>query len=626
MKKISKIHILGVVAAVLAIAVLAVGLYTNVAKRGDGGFANMLRDARSKQAAMVNTEKAGRNVASVEKQAETASGRIDSAVSGTAAAIEAADTLDTALAEGAETGNVDVDMLIGAMALINGGLDEAETAEDGGEFAEAMADISAGAEIIDVYTDDKILALYQACVDEAYASVNGAETAIAGVRDGVIKVYELSGMEPAELPEITITEKPECASIEECREAMVMLSGRAAELESYKPLMPEWAALANDAYTEASARKLTIGEKLALMLADNYIGVVFTSLLLIVVALIMLFLDEPFKALWSKNHVFSVFIALMVLLVVQTYALGFKHASFGAWAKFWFDNTFNVLRANSSVGIVALGMTMVIITGGIDLAVGSTIAGVGTVLMTMIDAGEHGVLVKFGITGVPAFIIGIIVALITGVAIGAIIGLMVTKGRIPPFIVTLGMMNVVRSVAQYFTKSYTPTVPQEFEAISNTVVFGQRPMTVVYWLILAAIIYFIMRNTAFGRHVYAVGSNERTTRLSGINADKVKMKVYMITGLLVAIASVAQLSRLGGMDVASAGNGYEMDSIAAVVVGGTAMSGGKGSILGTVLGVLIIGIMKNLLILLGVDSFLSDAFQGAIVVIAVLMQRKEKIS
>ena len=149
-------------------------------------------------------------------------------------------------------------------------------------------------------------------------------------------------------------------------------------------------------------------------------------------------------------------------------------------------------------------------------------------------------------------------------------------------------------------------------------------MTILYWLVLAVIFYLVMKHTAFGRYVYATGSNERTTRLSGINTDKIKMKVYMISGFVVAIAAVAQLSRLGGMDVASAGSGYELDSIAAVVVGGTAMSGGRGSIVGTILGVLIIGLMNNLLILLGVDSFLTDAFKGAIVVAAVLMQRKEK--
>ncbi|MBQ4088889.1 MAG: ABC transporter permease [Clostridia bacterium] len=344
------------------------------------------------------------------------------------------------------------------------------------------------------------------------------------------------------------------------------------------------------------------------------------------VAIVMIFFAGWFRNQWVKNPVFSVGFALLIMLIFQTYALGFGFESFGAWGKFWFDNTFNVLRANTGVGIVALGMTLVIITGGIDLAVGSTLAGVGTVLMTMIDTGDHGFLVKFGITGIPAFAIGIVVALVFGVAIGAIIGLLVTKGRIPPFIVTLGVMSVVRSVAQYFTKSYTPTVPNEFKLISNYQMFGQRPMTIIYWVIIAVIIYLVMKHTAFGRYVYAVGSNERTTRLSGINTDKVKMMVYMISGLMVAIAAVIQLSRLGGMDVSSAGSGYEMDAIAACVVGGTSMAGGKGSIVGTMLGVLIIGIMNNLLILLGVDSFLTEAFKGAIVVISVLMQRKEKLS
>ena len=153
---------------------------------------------------------------------------------------------------------------------------------------------------------------------------------------------------------------------------------------------------------------------------------------------------------------------------------------------------------------------------------------------------------------------------------------------------------------------------------------GQRLLPILYWLVLAVIIYIIMRHTAFGRHVYAVGSNERTTRLSGINTNAVKMKVYMLMGFIVSIASIVQLARLGNMDVASAGSGYELDAIAAVVVGGTAMSGGKGSVVGTVIGVLIIGIMNNLLILFGVDSFLTNAFKGAIVIFAVLMQRKER--
>ncbi|MBR6767745.1 MAG: ABC transporter permease, partial [Clostridia bacterium] len=129
--------------------------------------------------------------------------------------------------------------------------------------------------------------------------------------------------------------------------------------------------------------------------------------------------------------------------------------------------------------------------------------------------------------------------------------------------------------------------------------------------------------TAFGRYVYAVGSNERTTRLSGINVEKVKMKVYVLMGVLVSITTVMQIARIGSMDYASAGSGYEMDAIAAVVVGGTSMSGGKGSIVGTVFGMLIIAVMNNLLNLMGVPVFLREAFKGFIVIAAVLLQKKE---
>ena len=618
--KVTKVQILGIIAAVLAVVVFAAGIYTGNAKNGDGAFGTLLKTAREKQVEIADADKAGRNASSIAKQVDPAVKKIDAAAEGAADAGAAAGALDAAVAAGSGSGDVDVDVLMAALALIDGGV-EAISAP-----GIDTAGITEGSQMLTDLTDGKILALYQACVDDAYAAVNAAESAIIGIRDGAQKVCDYARVDAGELSEITLTERPVCNTVEDCHAAIEMLSARAIELDAYKTELPAWSALADDAYQVAAAKKLTFGEKLAMLLADNFIGIVFTALLLLVVALVCLFLEKEFAEQWAKNHVFSVFIALLVMLVVQTYALGFEYPSIGAWAESWFNNTFNVLRDNSTTGIVALGMTLVIITGGIDLAVGSTLAGVGTVLMTMIDTGEHGFLVKFGITGLPAYIIGIVVALTVGVAIGGIIGLMVTKGRIPPFIVTLGMMNVVRSVAQYFTKSYTPTVPAGFQAISNTDVLIDRPLMVVYWLIIAMVFYYIMNNTAFGRHVYAVGSNERTTRLSGINADRVKLKVYMITGLVVSIASIMYLSRLGGMDVASAGNGYEMDAIAAVVVGGTAMSGGKGSIVGTVLGMLIIGIMNNLLILLGVDSFLSAAFKGAIVVIAVLMQRKEKVA
>ena len=152
-------------------------------------------------------------------------------------------------------------------------------------------------------------------------------------------------------------------------------------------------------------------------------------------------------------------------------------------------------------------------------------------------------------------------------------------------------------------------------------VFRTRPLWTLL-LLLAVILHIVSKRTVFGRHVFAVGSNERTTRLSGINVNRVKLGVYALMGAVVAIAALLQVSRIGAMDPANAGSGYELDAIAAVIVGGTSMSGGKGSVVGTVFGMLIIAVMNNLLNLLGVDPFLREAFKGAIIIAAVLLQRK----
>ena len=619
-----KIRVLGIFFVILAIVVTVIGVAADRAKEGNGAFAAKLNDARALVEAVSSNEKAVKNAASAEKKVATAQDKLADALGTTAQAIADAEALDAALLGGA-TGDADVDALRAALEQLTEGVDGLEGVRSvvSEAVSAALAQLDAGVDAVSVLTEEKTLALYQACVEDAYQGVADALSAVDSVREGALKVYGLIGDEETTIDPVEQVGEPVCASIEECHQALEELAGQAEAMQAYADPMAEWAQGASAAAAEAAKLQVSVSARITIALAENFIGVLFTAALLLAIALVMIFLAEPFRRQWRKNPVFSVGMALIVMLVLQTYALGFNQGSIGAWAKFWFDNTFNVLRANTSVGMIALGMTLIIITGGIDLAVGSTLAGVGTVLMVMIDTGENGVLIRLGITGIPAFAIGIAVALLAGVGIGAIIGGLVTKGRIPPFIVTLGVMNVVRSVAQYFTKSYTPTVPAEFQTIANTMILGQRPMTIIYWVVLAVIFYLIMKNTAFGRYVYAVGSNERTTRLSGINTDKVKMKVYMLSGLVVAIAAVAQLSRLGGMDVASAGSGYELDAIAAVVVGGTAMSGGRGSIVGTVLGVLIIGIMNNLLILLGVDSFLTDAFKGAIVVAAVLMQRKE---
>jgi ribose transport system permease protein len=245
--------------------------------------------------------------------------------------------------------------------------------------------------------------------------------------------------------------------------------------------------------------------------------------------------------------------------------------------------------------------------------------------MMLIDEGPNGILIKLGITGIPAFIVAILLILLMGSVLGSLIGVLITKGKIPPFIATLGAMKIFRSVTQHFMQGYNPTVPREFLVISNLKFGKYMIMPIVYWIILSIILYFISKKTVFGRQVIAVGSNEKSARLSGVKVERVKTLVYTLSGLLVAIASIVQVSRIGSMDFANAGSGSEMDAIAAVVVGGTSMSGGKGQILGTVLGVLIIAVMNNLLNLFGVPPFLREAFKGVIVVAAVLLQKKEKV-
>ena len=329
---------------------------------------------------------------------------------------------------------------------------------------------------------------------------------------------------------------------------------------------------------------------------------------------------------WKTNPIFSTACVLVLMIILQTLALGFDFESVGAWFSHWSRNWINILRNNASVGIVALGMTFVIISGGIDLAVGSTLVAVGAVLMVCVNSYPAGLLTGVGITGVPAFIIGIIACILMGCALGGVSGFLIAKQKLPAFIATLGMMKICRSVTQQVMQTASVKVPTQFLAIANTKIGGQVILPIIYWLVLAVLLHIISKKTTFGRPVYAIGSNERTARLSGINVEKVTAMVYVLSGIMVSIAAIIQVARIGSMDYANAGSGYEMDAIAAVVVGGTSMSGGKGSILGTVLGMLIIAVMNNLLNLMGVPPFLREAFKGFIVIAAVLLQKKEKNS
>ncbi|MDB7931082.1 ABC transporter permease [Flavonifractor plautii] len=330
-------------------------------------------------------------------------------------------------------------------------------------------------------------------------------------------------------------------------------------------------------------------------------------------------------AAWKQNPLVSTGLVLILMIVVQTAIMiyNFGEGSVGELLLSLLTNWLNILRNNAPVGIIALGMTFVIISGGIDLSVGSTLVAVGAMVMMVVDGSATGLLSGMGITGVPAYIIAIAVGLVFGALLGWLNGVLIAHGKLPPFIATLGTMQIFRSVTQHLTQHANPSVPKGFLQIANLKIGSFYIMPILYWLAIAAVLYVVSKRTTFGRHVFAVGSNIRTARLSGINVNKVKRRIYMLTGMLVAIAAIIQVSRIGSMDYASAGSGYEMDAIAAVIVGGTSMAGGKGSIVGTVLGMLIIGVMNNLLTLFGVPPFLREACKGVIVIVAVLLQKKE---
>ena len=330
-------------------------------------------------------------------------------------------------------------------------------------------------------------------------------------------------------------------------------------------------------------------------------------------------------AAWKQNPLVSTGLVLILMIVVQTAIMiyNFGEGSVGELLLSLLTNWLNILRNNAPVGIIALGMTFVIISGGIDLSVGSTLVAVGAMVMMVVDGSATGLLAGMGITGVPAYIIAIAVGLVFGALLGWLNGVLIAHGELPPFIATLGTMQIFRSVTQHLTQHANPSVPKGFLQIANLKIGSFYIMPILYWLAIAAVLYVVSKRTTFGRHVFAVGSNIRTARLSGINVNKVKRRIYMLTGMLVAIAAIIQVSRIGSMDYASAGSGYEMDAIAAVIVGGTSMAGGKGSIVGTVLGMLIIGVMNNLLTLFGVPPFLREACKGVIVIVAVLLQKKE---
>jgi ribose transport system permease protein len=282
------------------------------------------------------------------------------------------------------------------------------------------------------------------------------------------------------------------------------------------------------------------------------------------------------------------------------------------------DNLFNVLRQVSVNLCISVGMTMVILTGGIDLSVGSILAFSGAIAAGLL---KNGIILQASNTFIGfTFLGGVLAALLIGGALGFFNGLMITKFKVPPFVATLAMLTIARGLTMLYTNGYPVTGLGTAFAYLGAGWFLGMPAPVWIALLIILIFIFFIRKSKTGRYIYAIGGNERATFLSGININKVKITVYTLTGILCAVAGLLVTARLDSAQP-NAGNGYELDSIAAVVIGGTSLSGGKGTITGTVIGALIIGVLNNGLVLLNVSPFWQQVVKGLVILLAVILDR-----
>jgi ribose transport system permease protein len=302
-----------------------------------------------------------------------------------------------------------------------------------------------------------------------------------------------------------------------------------------------------------------------------------------------------------KDH--SLGMAFIILMVI---------AAIVGWPNFLkIRNLTNVLRQISYTGIIGLGMTLIIISGGIDLSVGSMAAFVGGISIFFLNL--------FGPTSILGIVLTFLFALVFGSVCGALNGVMVAKFKMAPFIVTLGTMSIFRSLIQYFSNAGTILSGNMDYGKLGSGMFLGLPIPVWCFLIVGAALHILLNHTGFGRYLCATGSNEQVARYSAINVLVVKFLPYAITGFTVGITAVMWSSRLNCINPSDC-SGYEMDAIAAAVIGGTLMSGGKGSIIGTMMGAVMLGIINNMLVMGGISAFLQQAVKGFVIIVAVLLQ------
>jgi ribose/xylose/arabinose/galactoside ABC-type transport system permease subunit len=293
-------------------------------------------------------------------------------------------------------------------------------------------------------------------------------------------------------------------------------------------------------------------------------------------------------------------IALVVLAIVV-------YLSLATDTFFTASNLAVVSRQIALSAVIAMGMTLVILTGGIDLSVGSVVA-ISSVFLGLS-------MVRWGL---PIWI-SIVIAILIGTVIGLINGTLLIKTKLPPFIVTLGMMGLARGAALVITKGTSISgFPPAYFTIGQGFVFDLIPIPVIIAIVLAVIVHIILSRTTFGRRIYLLGSNEEAALLSGININRMKIWIYIICSSLAAVEAVIETSRMATGQPAS-GTGYELTAIGAVVIGGASMNGGEGTVLGTLLGAILLGLITNGLILLGISAYWQQVFSGAIIILAVAL-------
>lgn len=282
------------------------------------------------------------------------------------------------------------------------------------------------------------------------------------------------------------------------------------------------------------------------------------------------------------------------------------------------DNGWNILRQISVNLCLSIGMTLVILSGGIDLSVGAILALAGAVAAGLLKNGVAfpaiGVTLEFTTAG------AILAGLAVGGAAGWANGFVITRFKLPPFVATLGMFSIARGLTMLWTGGFPITGLGDNFGYLGTGSFIGMPMPVWIMLALAGIFVVLTKRTRFGRHLYAVGGNERAALLTGLNVSRIKIAVYTLAGALAGVAGLIVTARLDSAQP-NAGLGYELDSIAAVVIGGTSLSGGRGSVTGTVLGCLIIGVLNNGLFLLNVSPFWQQVVKGLVILLAVALDK-----